>query len=206
MEQLRFLELLFGTLLSIGIPFICIWAGVKLAVAKGRPGVHGALCVLVCGPLGLVILALLPDDAEKWDETLSALREGIPSHATSVELEGSNVTDGDLKNLAAASAIEEIRLGGTQITDAGLQHLKDLRMLRDLDLSLTQITDNGISSLIHLPDLRRLWIGGTRITDRGVLQLAQIPTLEEVYAANTCVTKEAADKLTGASPGCRVHL
>jgi len=197
----NFGELLFG----IAIQLALIWVGVQIARAKGRPAVHGALAAFLCGPIGLVILALMPLHKDKGSQTLAELLTGERCDENLLELDGTKATDSDLKHVASYPDIEELRLGGTKITDAGLQHLMGLKKLQALDLSLTCITDDGVRTLLHLPSLTRLWLGGTQITDVGLAQLARISTLEEVHVVNTSITSAGVKQVRATLPRCKVY-
>jgi Leucine-rich repeat (LRR) protein len=50
----------------------------------------------------------------------------------SLELDGTKVTDAELKELSALTHLEHLHLESTPVTDAGLRHLKGLNKLRSL--------------------------------------------------------------------------
>jgi len=62
-------------------------------------------------------------------------------------LEGWNLTDAGLKELAGLNGLEELYLSGPQITDAGLKELAGLKSLKTLQLRGTKVTAAGVAAL-----------------------------------------------------------
>ena len=62
-------------------------------------------------------------------------------------LEVADVSESDLKNLAAMKQLRRLRLSNTPISDAGLVHLEGLPKLETLNLYGTNVTKVGISKL-----------------------------------------------------------
>jgi Leucine-rich repeat (LRR) protein len=96
-----------------------------------------------------------------------------------VNLEGTQVTDDDLRFLKALMDLRKLDLEETRITDAGLVHLKVLTKLEELDLEETRITDAGLEHLRGLTNLRKLSLDDTRVTAKGVRVLQEaLPNLK----------------------------
>ncbi len=58
-----------------------------------------------------------------------------------------NVTDADLKELAALKQLQRLYLGNCKITDKGLKELTTLKELQTLYLRGTNVTDAGVAEL-----------------------------------------------------------
>jgi hypothetical protein len=74
--------------------------------------------------------------------------------------------------------LTSLDLDGTGVTDAGLTKLMTLKALRTLDLSDTKITDFGLARLAELKELRELLVCGTAVTEDGIAELKKaLPNL-----------------------------
>jgi len=72
-----------------------------------------------------------------------------------LELQHSNVQDGDLVYVAKAPHLAVLNLYATAVGDTGLEHLHDLRSLEQLYLWQTQVTSAGVEALRQaLPEAR----------------------------------------------------
>jgi hypothetical protein len=101
---------------------------------------------------------------------------------------GVNVTDADLKHLAALPAIEFLTLSGTAITDAGVANLAGAQTLRHLNLEGAGLTGQGLDALSALPNLQSLSLNSMTIQDADLARLAPLKSLEAVHFRNTLIT------------------
>ena len=100
-------------------------------------------------------------------------------HVIEVVFRAGNVTDADLKELAALKQLQLLDLRGTQVTDTGLKELAALKQLQMLSLCETQVTDTGLKELAALKQLQDLSLLGTKVTDAGVAELQKaLPKLK----------------------------
>ncbi|HEV3261878.1 MAG TPA: hypothetical protein VG013_33820, partial [Gemmataceae bacterium] len=89
-----------------------------------------------------------------------------------VNLFGNQVTDADLKELAALKGLRTLDLGFCKgVTNAGLKELAGLKGLQTLYLSYTQVKDAGLKELAVLTRLRELHLASTPVTDAGLKEL-----------------------------------
>lgn len=133
---------------------------------------------------------------------------------TRLTLQGSNVSDDDLRHLARLTNLEELnlwhtgvgdagvtsisgmttlkslQLGDTRITDAAVRELSKLTELRQLALARTKITDDGLKSLVGLKHLIGLKLSETQISDAGLKTLEALPALRGVTLDETAVTAD----------------
>lgn len=76
------------------------------------------------------------------------------SNLNRLNLDATDLTDGDLAHLSGLTHLESLNLYATAVTDAGLAYLQDLPALRSLYLWRTDVTADGIRTLAaHHPDL-----------------------------------------------------
>jgi RNA polymerase sigma factor (sigma-70 family) len=108
-----------------------------------------------------------------------------------VDLNGTQLTDADLKILKQFKGLRQLGLVGCHaVTDAGLKEIKDLNELRVLRLGGTAVTDAGLKELKGLKELRHLGLAGTQVTDKGLKELKGLKNLRELVLAQTGVTDE----------------
>ena len=140
-----------------------------------------------------------------------------------VYLDGTKVTDADLKHLAEFKRLGVLQLDKTGITGEGfkeLQGLEDLHWLtlshtktsdkslihlRVLHLQDTPVTNEGLKELKELRSLERLVLTATKVTDAGLAQLQNLKSLKELYFNQTEVTDEGVKNLKTALPNCRIY-
>jgi Leucine-rich repeat (LRR) protein len=98
-----------------------------------------------------------------------------PDQSFDLDLEDSNITDSDLKELTKElvgfTQLRGLYLDDTKVTDAGISQLDSLTQLRLLSLSNTSVTDVGLMELTDLIQLQELDLSGTQVTDAGVAEL-----------------------------------
>lgn len=93
-----------------------------------------------------------------------------------------------------------LRLDGSNIDDAGLKEIAKLEGLTRLYLSNTAVTDTGLQYLQPLKQLQVLNLVGTRVTEKGVAQLKTLGSLRAIYLYKTGVNKAAWTQLKQAFP------
>lgn len=104
-----------------------------------------------------------------------------------VNLDGSRVSDDDLKHFEGIKSLRRLYLNGTSITAAGMTHLRGLPNLEILELRETGLGDSGLAHLEDLSSLRSLYLSETRVGDAGLTHVALLPNLEELSLWNTSV-------------------
>jgi internalin A len=113
-----------------------------------------------------------------------------------LNLDSTKVTDAGLKDLAALNNLQYLNLYGTSVTDAGLKDLAALKTLKALRLEKTQITDAGLKELAALKNLQALCLDSTQLTDAGLKYLAALQSLKELYLGDTKITDAGLKELT----------
>jgi Leucine-rich repeat (LRR) protein len=73
-----------------------------------------------------------------------------------------------LANLKGLPNLRQVQLSGTQVTDGDLKELVSLRMLTGVGLDNTAITDAGLLSLAPLPYLTMVEHEGTSISENAL--------------------------------------
>jgi len=106
---------------------------------------------------------------------------GVGEKVISVDLDGRDIRDEQLSQLATLSDLKSLNLSNTAITDVGLNHLASLKKLKFLYLFGTRLTDTGMPSIATLPRLEVLCLDATEITDIGLKTLEDLPRLEKLH-------------------------
>jgi hypothetical protein len=156
--------------------------------------------------------------------------KGLPNMETlhALQLEGSTVTDVDLKNVARLESLLTLAIHSPDVTDRGVEYLAALKNLRALNLIQAKVTDAGLKRLAALANLEVLWIhgghvtdaalkslsrltrlralcvSGDQITDAGIPDLAALRNLRYLTLAETRVTQAGMDELKNAMPECEI--
>src|SRR5438094_571835 len=95
-----------------------------------------------------------------------------------------------------------VDLNGPQVTDADLKELADLKQLTTLWLNGTGVTDAGLKELADLKQLTSLWVNGTQVTGEGArelqaalpkLKIDGAPELKEVVAKRKAAAEKKKD-------------
>ncbi len=126
------------------------------------------------------------------------------SDALEVDLQGSTVADGDLKDLALLKNVQVLRLKETKIGDAGLEHVAKVATLKRLFLDKTAITDVGLNHLGGLKELEFLNLYGTAVSDAGMEHLKKIASLKTVIVTESKVTANGTASLRKSNPKLQV--
>ncbi len=103
-----------------------------------------------------------------------------------------------------AAVIKDLHLDGSQITDEGLKNVAKLQHLERLDLSDTKITDAGLKEVAKLQKLKSLRLNDTEISDEGLKEVAKLKKLEKLDLNFTQITDNGAAELQKALPNCRI--
>jgi hypothetical protein len=112
-------------------------------------------------------------------------------------LDGSGVTDDNLKEIGGLTQLQWLALYRNELSDAGLKYLTGLKELRRLALSGTHVTDKGMEELTKLKHLQMLAISSTQLTDTGLRELAAMRKLKLLDIGNTGVTDAGMKTLAG---------
>jgi internalin A len=104
-----------------------------------------------------------------------------------LELENTDITDAEMKSLAALSNLRVLNLAGCNITDEGLQQLKALTDLQSLNLNRTKIRGAGLASLTGLSKLETLSLQETELQASEITSLAGLSGLRILHLAKTPV-------------------
>lgn len=106
---------------------------------------------------------------------------GVGEKVIDIDLDGRDVSDEQLSQLATLSDLKSLNLSNTAITDVGLKQLTSLKKLKFLYLFGTRVTDAGMASIVTLPRLEVLCLDSTEITDLGLKTLEDLPRLEKLH-------------------------
>ncbi|MFM8272360.1 MAG: restriction endonuclease subunit S [Gemmata sp.] len=128
----------------------------------------------------------------------------MPEDVIRLNLDGTQVTDAGLRELAAFKNLTNLYLGGSPVTDAGLKELAVFKNLTTLTLHDTRVTDDGLKELAPLKNLATLTVP-CRITDDGLKELAPLKSLTTLYLGCTCVTDAGVQELQRALPRCKIE-
>jgi uncharacterized membrane protein len=97
--------------------------------------------------------------------------EGLAENIISVDLSGSDATDGDLAELAGFPHLTSIDLSRTSVVGSGLEALAGLDFLTRVNLYGTQLTDTGLEHLAGMASLESVYLWETDVTEEGVARL-----------------------------------
>jgi hypothetical protein len=122
-----------------------------------------------------------------------------------VFLPGAKVND-ILKELLPLSEIERLVLQGTDISDADMKYVAGFKKLQKLWLDATAITDVGVKELMNCEHLTYLGLGNTRVTDAGVKSLKVLKSLQKLDARDTAITYAGVKELKQELPNLTVAL
>jgi YHS domain-containing protein len=119
---------------------------------------------------------------------------------------GAKAGDAQLESLKpVAEQLFWLNLGGTAVTDGGLKQLSGLKNLRRLHLEKTAVGDEGLAAIKGLAELRYLNLYGTKVTDKGLAAIANLKKLENLYLWQTTVTDAGAGELQKALPKVKIN-
>ena len=119
-------------------------------------------------------------------------------------LNGTEITDADLRQVSQFPQLEVLEISGTAVTDKGLEYLKPLKVLGELCLQGTQVTDAGLTNLKGFADLKQLFLDRTSVTDAGLNVIKDLPGLRHLGLRGTRVTEDGVKKLQRALPNCEI--
>ena len=114
---------------------------------------------------------------EKLEKPEDILNEADLEKVAKLFLNGTQMTDAGLKEVAKMQKLERLYVADTQITYAGLKEVAKLQRLKSLSLAFTQITDAGLKKLAKLKKSKFLSLFRTKVTDEDVAKLKKaLPT------------------------------
>lgn len=128
----------------------------------------------------LTTLDLSSAKLESAHLTRVALRTGLEVLSLNgASINGSLVSDADLRELSALTKLKELYLSATAVTGTGLSSLIKIRNLERLDIEgSSSLTDEGLVAAVRtFPDLVTLIIGG-KITGSSMPSLSQLRKLK----------------------------
>jgi Leucine-rich repeat (LRR) protein len=114
------------------------------------------LCCFVAPPIARA------DPAE--DAAIKAIKQlhgRVEQNGKVVDLSYTQVTDAELKALAALKNLTTLNLSETRVTNTGMKELAALKNLTTLNLSETRVTNAGMKELAALKNLTTLYLRGT---------------------------------------------
>jgi hypothetical protein len=142
-----------------------------------------ALALLVLAAVAFVLFFGDADErravevAQRLGGKVSRDEKGPGGPGIIIDLNETQATDADLKNLAGVKKLRALHLRGTKVTDAGLKELAGLPQLQTLGLRGTKVTDAGLKELAGLPQLQDLDLTDSQVTDAGLKELAGLKQL-----------------------------
>lgn len=121
-------------------------------------------------------------------------RPGAP--IVGVDLSSLPVTDDDVRALLrSAPEIEWLNLNGTDVTDAIVGEIAQMPCLVELCLANTAISDVGLARLAEVERLESLVLAGVPITDEGVCHLKTLTNLRKLNLQQTGITDACSETL-----------
>ena len=128
----------------------------------------------------------------------------LPGHpVVGVDLSETQVTDADLKGLAALTNLTDLHLGHTKITNAGLKHLAGCKELTKLSTSL-HMTNAGLKELANIKKLSSLKVCTRYVTNDGIKDLAALKNLTSIDFYRAEVDATGVAELREALPNCKI--
>ena len=127
-------------------------------------------------------------------------------HLTDLSLERTRVGNDGVAHLAPLRSLEWLNLFSTRVGDRGLEAISKIHSLRHLPMGNTRVTDAGIAHLSKLPRLDYLGLRGTRVTDRSLETIARLRSLAGLHLGETAVTDAGVAELRGKSSLRRLWL
>lgn len=161
---------------------------------------------------GLSLFFLNLTNSEVTDENLNGIVKSVGGKLSTLQLDGSRITDEGLIVLQGVPNLAVLGVGETEVTPQGLSELMKKRRLpslslrdlpwkmsdlaslplgvncRHLELSGWKIGDDDLKSIPDLPALDGLYLCGCGISDAGLTELARFPWLTYVRLDQTKVT------------------
>ena len=123
-----------------------------------------------------------------------------------IVLNRTDVTDADLRFVAAFPQLTDLSLEQTRVGDDGVQQLAGLQDLEWLNLYRTRLGDRGLRHLAKLPRLQHLPIGETRISDAGLADVKEMKQLHYLGLRGNRVTDAGLAHLQGLADLTGLHL
>jgi hypothetical protein len=112
-----------------------------------------------------------------------------------VDLDGTAVTNDDLRIIGRLRGVESMHLNSTKVSDAGVYELRSWRKLHYLGLMETRITSTSLEHLAGLQELNCLPLGKTAVDDAGLVHLRGRRKLMILGLGETRVTSQGLQHL-----------
>jgi hypothetical protein len=117
-------------------------------------------------------------DAAKWPASMKAvppdrIESDKEGRIVRLRLDGMQLVPGDFQGLRQLRDLQGISFNYTNITDAQIKKLAALPHLKGLQLNHTAIGDEGVKNLAELPELQVLCLGGVKASPEAVKALKQ---------------------------------
>ncbi|MCA9126219.1 MAG: hypothetical protein KDB22_04000 [Planctomycetales bacterium] len=118
-------------------------------------------------------------------------------HAVQVDLRNCWLTDVDVHQLGALTALQDLDLSYTKISDQALEGLASLENVRSLNLRYAEyISDIGIAHLKHWQNAEYLNVHGTKVTSSVFEHIASWHRLKFLDVAHSRVSDELFESLS----------
>lgn len=126
---------------------------------------------------GLSIIQLSLTDTQITNAGIEHVKK--VRNLSALVLQGTNVSDEGVREIATIGSLTGIGLADTPITDTALEHLKQLPNLTSLNINITNISDNGLKHVAVHRSLHTLLASQCDgITDVGLKHLGELTNLE----------------------------
>lgn len=150
------------------------------------------------------IFTLNLNHTELTDDELKNLPSGLGLRELS--LVGTAIGDDGCAEIARHSGLTKLDVRLTFVADEGLAALSSLQNLEELRLGQTWVTDAGLPSLRQLRRLKTLDLRDTAVTDEGLLTLAKLKSMNRLLLKNSDVTAEGVSKLKAARTDLEIEF
>ena len=131
-------------------------------------------------------------DAADQLKKMSAIVSKTEGRVTSVVLAKTSAQEIDLETalpmLLKFKKLDSLVLNGTNISDEQLKSVAQLRSLGSLQLMDTPITDEGVKAISSLSNLSSLYVSGTKVTSDCLPEIAKLKKLTGLGINNTAIS------------------
>ena len=147
------------------------------------------------------------DRVVKAGSQITNLYADCPLLQISYALRSEPAGDADVAPLAdVAEQVFSLNLAGSNVSDGGMAVLGQLKNLSRLHLENSAVTDAGLAHVASLERLQYLNVYDTAVTDAGMAHLEGLKHLHKIYLWKTKVSYDAAMALEKQIPGLEVNL
>ena len=147
------------------------------------------------------------DRVVKAGSQIMNLYADCPLLQISYALRSEPAGDADVAPLAyVAEQVFSLNLAGSNVSDGGMAVLGQLKNLSRLHLENSTVTDAGLAHIASLERLQYLNVYGTAVTDAGMAHLEGLNHLRKLYLWKTKVSYDVATALEKKIPGLEVNI